>query len=516
MDMASIWKTARPGYWIGFTGSVGSISHIDSIGISMKLPVGSPSMEIRNVHLSTTAEDTILSPDHLVDEFGQWIPAEWPGKVKSVDELKASWREEEKTLQSDTINVSKYGGFPGTMAKTTGFFHVEKINDRWWFIDPEGHYFFSTGSCCIQSGTDLSRVKGREHIYTALPPDLKLTSGRHHTAKEEISSFYTWNLYRRFGTDWYQKWTDLTIRRMDDWGLNTIANWSDESLGSLHRKAYVSTLSGWGIENGIMGMPDVYDLLYAARVDSAAKHQCAPLKNDTFLIGYFIGNEPPWPDREQELVSVILGGAATPMQAELKKYLAGGDTPERRKAFVYTTYSRFIGIVNSAVKKYDPNHLNLGFRFGGTAPEELIKASKSFDVFSFNYYGYVVDPSMIKRIYEITGLPMVIGEFHFGVPGRGLAPGLAQTSSQSERAVAYRYYVENAAAYAAIIGTHWFQWIDQPSTGRYDGENYNIGFVDVTDQPYRELINSSRETFKRIFDIHSGKEPPSTRKALVQ
>jgi hypothetical protein len=123
---------------------------------------------------------------------------------------------------------------------------------------------------------------------------------------------------------------------------------------------------------------------------------------------------------------------------------------------------------------------------------------------------------MIKRIYKITGLPMVIGEFHFGVPGRGLAPGLAQTSSQSERAVAYRYYVENAAAYPAIIGTHWFQWIDQPSTGRYDGENYNIGFVDVTDQPYRELINASRETFKRIFDIHSGKEPPVTRKALVQ
>ena len=28
MDMAAIWKTARPGYWIGFTGSVGSIKQI--------------------------------------------------------------------------------------------------------------------------------------------------------------------------------------------------------------------------------------------------------------------------------------------------------------------------------------------------------------------------------------------------------------------------------------------------------------------------------------------------------
>jgi len=41
---------------------------------------------------------------------------------------------------------------------------------------------------------------------------------------------------------------------------------------------------------------------------------------------------------------------------------------------------------------------------------------------------------------------MIIGEFHFGVPERGLAPGLAQTANQNERGTAYRYYVENAAA----------------------------------------------------------------------
>jgi hypothetical protein len=111
---------------------------------------------------------------------------------------------------------------------------------------------------------------------------------------------------------------------------------------------------------------------------------------------------------------------------------------------------------------------------------------------------------------------MIIGEFHFGVPGRGLAPGLAQTANQEERGVAYRYYVENAAANSAIIGTHWFQWVDQPSTGRNDGENYNIGFVDVTDQPYNELVNAAKETFKRLFDVHNGKEPPVTRQAITQ
>ena len=96
-----------------------------------------------------------------------------------------------------------------------------------------------------------------------------------------------------------------------------------------------------------------------------------------------------------------------------------------------------------------------------------------------------------------------------------MAPGLAQTSNYEERGVAYRYYVENAASHPALIGTHWFQWIDQPSTGRFDGENYNIGFLDVTDRPYPEMVSASRETFSRLYDVHSGKVPPVSRKALV-
>jgi len=517
MDQAAIWKTPRPGYWIGFTGSVGSISHIDSLGIAMSLPIGSPTIKIRNIRLTMSAEDTIFAANPLVDEFGQWIPADWPGKAKTLDDLKTEWSEEEKMLQSDNLNVSKYGGFKGTKSRATGFFHVEKINNIWWFIDPEGQLFFSNGICCIESRSDLSRVKGREYLFTAMPPSIELTISNHPDRRADNSSFYTWNLKRRFGPDWYQKWMDLTVRRMDNWGINTIGNWSDKTLGGSHRKTYVATLSGWGIESGIMGMPDVYAPDYASNVDAEAKRQCAVHKDDPYLLGYFIGNEPPWPGRETELIGVILEEGETPMQNALKKYLSGSDTPERRKAFIYETYSKFISIVCEAIKKYDPNHLNLGLRFGDPPPSEIIMESKNyFDVFSINHYGYAVSPNEIQNIYDQTGLPIIIGEFHFGTTGRGLAPGLAQTSNLDERGIAYRYYVENAAAQPAVIGTHWFQWIDQPSTGRFDGENYNIGFLDVTDRPYPEMVAAAKETYKRILDIHSGKEAPVNRQAIVQ
>jgi len=56
---------------------------------------------------------------------------------------------EDKALLPGNFNISKYGGFSGTKVKATGFFRVEKIDGRWWFVDPEGCLFFSTGSTCI-------------------------------------------------------------------------------------------------------------------------------------------------------------------------------------------------------------------------------------------------------------------------------------------------------------------------------------------------------------------------------
>jgi hypothetical protein len=512
-SMSSIGQAGMHGFGLGFTGSVGSINSIDSLGFELNQPIGSPTIEIRNVRLTMAPEDAVLDPVPVVDEFGQWIPADWPGKANTLDELKAAWAAEEKELQAGELNVSKYGGFLGTRVAASGFFRVENIDGKWWFVDPEGHLFFSTGSCGIGLRA-YSRVEGREYLYAALPPA--------EVTRPEIgvgeTCFYSWNLYRRFGPDWYQKWMDMTVRRLDDWGINTIGNWSDATLGGSGRKPYVVQLGGWGFDARTMGMPDVYAPGYAAMVDASAARQCAPLRDDPYLLGYFVGNEPPWPGRWRELVNVILNGDETPMQNALNKHLAVEDTPERRQAFVYDTYTKFMTIIGEAIKRHDPNHLNLGFRFGGNPPDELTRASAKvgFDVFSINIYGYSINNDLLNKIDDLTGLPVIIGEFHFGVPGRGLSPGLRQTVSQEERGVAYRYYVENAAAHPSVIGTHWFIWMDQAPTGRGDGENYNIGLVDVTDRPYKELIDAARETFYRIPDIHSGRIQPVSRQPLAQ
>ena len=86
---------------------------------------------------------------------------------------------------------------------------------------------------------------------------------------------------------------------------------------------------------------------------------------------------------------------------------------------------------------------------------------------------------------------------------------------QQQRGVAYRYYVEQAFSMPELIGTHYFQWADQPCTGRYDGEAGNIGLVDVTDRPYPLMLEALQKTHGRLHDVHAGKLSPFDQEAAA-
>jgi hypothetical protein len=270
-------------------------------------------------------------------------------------------------------------------------------------------------------------------------------------------------------------------------------------------------LRGVGIEGGLMGLPDVYAPGFAAKVQAGCKSSVEPYKDNPWLIGYFTGNEPSWLDQEVRLCNMILEGEERPIKNELKSWLASGDTPERRKQFIFKTFRIFLKTVDDAITQYDPNHLNLGIRFGNISniDREILEICKEvFDVLSFNCYALFPKKEMMDRAMEITGLPMIIGEYHFGTVDRGMAQSLWQVNSQQERGVAYRYYTERAYSNPGLIGTAWFQWCDQDLNGRRDGENYNCGFVDVTDRPYKPLIEAVSETSKRLYNIHRGTLAP--------
>ena len=58
-----------------------------------------------------------------------------------------------------------------------------------------------------------------------------------------------------------------------------------------------------------------------------------------------------------------------------------------------------------------------------------------------------------------------------------------------------------------IFGAHYFTLNDQAYLGRFDGENYQIGIVDVTQRPYEDFEEGIIETHREIYDIAEGKRP---------
>jgi len=520
-ELASTVNQPRNSYWINIeAGGHAPVQHVRAISVTMRYPAHASTLEIRKVSLSKTDPgDSVLDGGTpVIDDFGQYAHGDWPGKAHSYEALIREWAQENRMLvPKSTIQACRYGGFASGRRKASGFFRVEKVNDRWWLVDPEGCRFYSAGVNGAGAEPPRTQIVGRSKLFASIP-----TAAQFPAPNAEVDplrdpvSFYAANLRQRFGEEWRAASAQLTARRMRAWGLNTAYGAAlNDALpaGSSLRQPYVFPLRGWQQSEGaIMGLPDVYSDAFAKRVDAEAAQQLAERKNDPWMIGYFIGNEPPWPARESQLVDLVLAGPASAIQKRFKSELARGDTPAIRKALVHAAFIRYLQIVNAAVRRQDPNHLNLGIRFGGTPPDDVIALARGFDVYSMNKYRWAPPKDFIDRVYAIQKLPILIGEFHFGVPERGMAPGLVQAMNQTERGVAYSYYVEHAAEHPAIVGTHWYQWVDQPATGRRDGENYNIGWIDVTDRPYPELVAAAKATHAKLDDIHSGKLAATTRK----
>ncbi|MGA2059907.1 MAG: hypothetical protein ABSG67_05455 [Thermoguttaceae bacterium] len=465
-DLASTNNRRTNSFWMSIWGPFGELTSVESIGLAMQYPINKPTIELRAIHLAKQDEGSeFLEKTPVVDEFGQWAHVDYPRKIKNAEQLTKELTDEANSLGSGAdFGYCELGGYKNTQAKSTGFFHVEQIDGKWWFVDPHGHLYLSMGINGAGAGFELGggRVRGE-------------------AAKPAAPS---------------------RVKRLEAWGMTT---------GGQGRPNTV--MLRWNANRATMflGLPDVYADDFAAGIDQSANTQCTQRKDDPLVLGYFIGNEPPWGDRESEVVDMILKGPDTATKAKLKDFLAQGDTSKRRKQFVVEAFEHYLNLICTAVRKYDPNHLNLGIRFGGRPADDVMRLGRLFDVCSINVYEY--EPTkQLDRAYRLSGRPILIGEFHIGVPENGLGSGLVQAMNQAERGIGYRYYVEQAASMDCFLGAHWFQWQDEGVLGRMDGENYNIGFVDSTNRSYPELVDAAKAAHKRLFDVHSGKALPLAQK----
>lgn len=492
----------------------------------------------------------------FINTFGQYRHKDWPGKIESPEDLQNRRKDEAKELarHPGPKDWDIYGGWnSGPQLKATGFFRTEKVKNKWWLIDPDGHLFFSQGIDCV-GAFDRTPIQERENWFADFPGNQPEFAGfrsrgfalKGHYAghSPECYSFLSANLARKYGSDWQESYPRLTHQRLRSWGLNTIANWSDAKVRRLRLTPYTDAISS-GRTKPIAGsegywgkFPDVFDPSFAEGLRHSMEAKRGDSAADPWCIGYFSDNEMSWGDELSLALAALQSppeqAAKVALVAELKtKYENIGKlnlrwashydswedlarsrvAPDKTKAsadladFYTHIAGQYFHTVREVIKAVAPNHLYLGCRFAWVNSRAAAAAAKYCDVVSYNLYRRSVAD------FEFNGgadVPLMIGEFHFGALDRGLFhTGLVPVGDQRARAQAYKDYVLGALHHPQFVGCHWFQFYDEPTTGRtYDEENYQIGFVDIADTPYTETIEASREIGAELYKKWDGAGGP--------
>jgi hypothetical protein len=392
-----------------------------------------------------------------------------------------------------------------------GYFRVEQRDGVWWIIDPDGKPTLSMGVNHI--GWEPDKIKG-----TGPAP-----------YREAVEKIYPDR----------NAWGLATLARLRMWGFNTIGAWSDTDLWT-HGVSYTMILN-IGARSGAdwwHGKPlDVYDARFEKTAQEIAQELCTPRAGDRALLGYFSDNElrwgPDWRGKETmlEMYLKLPEGAAGRQQAiEFLRQRYSGDLSKLNsawrikakdfasaaplteteafkadaEAFLEQVATRYFEVCGKAIKSADPNHLFLGARFAGRVPDVVYRAARSVDIVSINIYAFDPRP-LARQVAEITGRPLLIGEFAFraedsGLPNtRGAGPKVA---NQRARAKAYTDYVNWLMSVPAAVGYHWFEWSDEPKEGRFDGEDSNYGLVDINDRVYQEFVGTVEATNEAVIEVH--------------
>ena len=164
--------------------------------------------------------------------------------------------------------------------------------------------------------------------------------------------------------------------------------------------------------------------------------------------------------------------------------------------FTYLCAERYYKLIHDALRAADPGALIFSDRLPIYYSQDAVRAMAPYvDVIASNYDLDGPDGWVAHYFFEglaaLTGKPVLVSEFFCAAmenrSGNKNAGHLLKVPTQNQRAMVVQQALQNFARCPNIIGTHWFQYYDEPQGGRADGEDYNMGLVDIYDQPYEEV-----------------------------
>jgi hypothetical protein len=400
----------------------------------------------------------------------------------------------------------------------TGFFRTDSDGcGRSWLVTPGGARFYSLGVNHVSYQGDFAPATN--------------------------SSPYGAAVQAKYGSE--TAWASAESQRLASWGWNTIGAWSsNDTLASTGPYTLILGLSGVDQQTG--AGPDYFSIDWENSVESGVTAGTAGHVSDPNLLGYFLDNELNWgPDWRTPLTLfdqyfaldasapgklALIALLQTQHHGDISDFntewstnftswsdlasataLPSGIGGPDRSAFLEEVARRYFAVTTGSVRAYDANHLILGSRFvSGLIPVEVATAAGDYlDVISVNAYEYAipltslwpprqfgfvdidVDP-WLSGFYATAHKPVLVSEFGFRAADAGLPsndpPVFPTLATQQDRADRFEAYAQKCFAAPYIVGYQWFEWADEPATGRFDGENSNWGLVNANDVPYLPVV----------------------------
>jgi hypothetical protein len=399
-------------------------------------------------------------------------------------------------------------GLLRVFADTNAPFSLQQRDGISWLTRPDGRRFFSLGVCVVNQGVSRS-FNSTNSGYAA---------------------------FQYYGTS--NRWAEATLQRLKSWNFTTVGGWSDyPALQQCHDAdvAFIPVLA----VGMACGAPwrDMWDTNIIAQMDQIAREQILPLRDDPRLLGYYSDNEMGWwvatlfkmtlnqsptSGQRQRLLQLLRETYHNNWSELLKDFEpegAGSFAELDQRGVLYLrpgsegvrVYRRFLGLmaeryyslVREIIRSHDPRGLILGDRYQSFYYPEVARASAaSVDVVSMNLNAAWNDGTFprfyLDTLHALSGKQVIVSEFYMAAQqnrsgDRNDSSSFPVVTTQKERAAGFRNTLEALARLPYIVGADWFQYYDEPTHGRPDGENYNFGLVDIHDQPYEPLAKSARK-----------------------
>lgn len=433
--------------------------------------------------------------------------------------------------------LDEYGGFLDIRGEKTGFFHTERIDDRWWLITPDGHGFFGIGV---------------SHPITSM-------------SEGAITFAYDGS---------QEEWMRDGIRKMRELGFNCVWSgpYSLERIrfgnidADLADKVYREAEIPYAIHVPLIKhqvelkpgekRPDVFGPQYLEFVRGEVAKRVAPNKDNPWVLGYYYGygsfmredawiNEtlsyPPGSPGRERLLDVLeerygdiaklntVYGTRFASFSDLRKngsleyprwisaVKAGGPLPERTgskniladaEALLGEIVEQLHKVSHTEIRKHDSNHMVLGSYVKHTTYTTGIwkRIARYIDALGPQDLS---DVNPIKPSVEATGVPAMLSDQEFGnvyplaLQGKGGAPGAVP--DHVDRRVLYDLLASRIARDPDFIGVSYCAVLYDQSHWRRAYDRGQPGFFNIDGEPNQSLVETVRNANQQMLD--SVREP---------